>query len=651
LRPAHRPPEAAAPGRWRDGAGGLLLLAAAAATGLVAALLAALPSPAGRGRLARCAPPTRRRLLTTLLFLGAVGLRRPWDLRAYTGDGLALLTGRRRAYGYRHVERFLAEVAQAGGAAGLTDALAAWTAALWLPHPTNPPGAPGPFYIDGHRKAVYADALVPRGLVARYGKVLGCRALVLLHDAQGHPLLATTHRGDLHLTAGLPELLARYEAAAATSRLARVVVDREGMAAEFLGRLTAEGRTVITLLRADQYAGVESFTEVGAFVPLQHDRRGRVVREVAPARFCLARPDRPDEPVPLCVALVRDLRRRVPERPPRGDAPAQWTADLAGEARWWWEAGWEATPAPAPPVGPKLIPVVTTAPLAEAPELARTYFHRWPAQENAIRDFLIPLGIDTNHGYGKTPVVNSEVAKRRETLERRLANVRRWAERARDRCRRAGRRAERLRQQAKARGDVLYRELNARLDDLERQGLGDHRWRAAAKEQRAAIDADLDGLWARVNRVRVQSDQEFAKAERYCREQREVLRALEELTAGERAMHELDDRQDQVMTVCTVALANLAMWTRDCYFPARYARATWPRLAPFFRLPGQVVGGPDAVTVTLRPFNDRRLNRDLTELCTRVSEARLRLPDGRRLRFTVSSAQCPILNTQLQHVA
>jgi hypothetical protein len=28
------------------------------------------------------------------------------------------------------------------------------------------------------------------------GKILGCRELVVLHDADGHPLLATTHRGD-----------------------------------------------------------------------------------------------------------------------------------------------------------------------------------------------------------------------------------------------------------------------------------------------------------------------------------------------------------------------------------------------------------------------------------------------------------------------
>ena len=49
----------------------------------------------------------RRRLLLTLLFLGAVGIPRTWDLRGYTADGLALLTGRTRAYGYRYTETFL----------------------------------------------------------------------------------------------------------------------------------------------------------------------------------------------------------------------------------------------------------------------------------------------------------------------------------------------------------------------------------------------------------------------------------------------------------------------------------------------------------------------------------------------------------------
>jgi hypothetical protein len=58
----------------------------------------------------------------------------------------------------------------------------------------------------------------------------------------------------------------------------------------------------------------------------------------------------------------------------------------------------------------KLIPIVTTADTSDALELAQTYIHRWPAQENVIKDYLRPLGLDTNHGFAKTPVENSEVA-------------------------------------------------------------------------------------------------------------------------------------------------------------------------------------------------------------------------------------------------
>ena len=105
-------------------------------------------------------------------------------------------------------------------------------------------------------------------------------------------------------------------------------------------------------------------------------------------------------------------------------------------------------------------------------------------------------------------------------------------------------------------------------------------------------------------------------------------------------MYELDNRKDQVMTVCKVAAANLAMWVRDRYFPPSYAQATWKRLLPFFQLPGTITQDSTMVQVELRPFNDRALNRDLTILCERVNQASPRLPDGRRLSFTIHSTCC-----------
>lgn len=217
---------------WQEGAGNLLLLAAAHETGLLEALECAvrvgqaLPS----SRLAHSTRASRRRLVLTLLFLGAVGLRRTWDLRGYTGAGLALLRGRKCASSYRHAERFLREVTQAGGAEALTDALAAWTTRLWKPVAADGEPMVSAYYVDGHRKPVFSDCLLPRSVIGRTGKILGCRTLLLLHDDQGHPLLATTHRGDLHLTLGTPSLITRYETAASLMSLRRLVIDREGMA-------------------------------------------------------------------------------------------------------------------------------------------------------------------------------------------------------------------------------------------------------------------------------------------------------------------------------------------------------------------------------------------------------------------------------------
>ncbi len=71
------------------------------------------------------------------------------------------------------------------------------------------------------------------------------------------------------------------------------------------------------------------------------------------------------------------------------------------------------------------------------------------------------------------------------------------------------------------------------------------------------------------------------------------------------------------------------------YFPTTYAHATWQRLLPFFRLAGRVMREADIVQVELRPFNDRQLNRDLTEVCARVNQLQPALPDGRRLVLRV----------------
>jgi hypothetical protein len=377
---------------------------------------------------------------------------------------------------------------------------------------------------------------------------------------------------------------------------------------------------------------------------LSTDAHGQVIREVAPARITLPREDHPEAPLHLQVALIRDLRRIVPVRPDpeETEAPTRWDSDLPPNERTWWREDWQAIAAPAKATMPKLIPIVTTevSPTIDAVKLAQTYIHRWPAQENIIKDYLLPLGLDTNHGFAKIAVENSEVAKRRTHLEQRLARFKQWGQSAGKREAQVSRRRERLRTTWTLRSKELYQDLWAYQRTLEEQGVADYVLRRQVKERKAIADAELEQFRVKEWLAYEQCNAEFHKQERYCKEQREVLRALEDLKVQEKTMYELDQRKDQVMTVCKVVLANLAMWVRDRYFPASYAQATWKRLLPFFQLPGTISQDSAMVQVELRPFNDRALNRDLATLCERVNQASPRLPDGRRLSFTIRSTCC-----------
>jgi hypothetical protein len=169
-----------------------------------------------------------------------------------------LLTGRPQPYRYRHTERFLLQLSATQADQALTDALARWTAAVWQGGERSRE-ASSSFYVDGHRKPVYTTTLIPGGLIGRLGKIAGCRTLGLLHDEQGHPLLVTTHRGDVHLTQGLPQLLTSYEQVTESMHLNHLVVDREAMAADFLAQLSPQGRTLTTILKTNQYSGLDDF--------------------------------------------------------------------------------------------------------------------------------------------------------------------------------------------------------------------------------------------------------------------------------------------------------------------------------------------------------------------------------------------------------
>ncbi len=467
------------------------------------------------------------------------------------------------------------------------------------------------------------------------GKVLGCRELVVLHDAQAHPLLATTHRGDQHLTIGLPQMLHCYEQATGQTQVKRVVVDRDQMAAEFLAQLHQEGRQVVTLLRSDQYEGEGSFEQVGAWHAFRYNRAGQLICEVASARFTLPRPNALDPPVQVEVALIRDWRKLLMvEQADEAVAVQDWQADLAPQQQRFWEAGWQALPAPPVPTTPKLIPVITTGQGMEAVELAHTYFKRWNCQENALRDWLIPLNLDINHGYAKEQVVNSELVKRQRVTTGRQHRLEHLAQACRARLAQLKEQDQRLEEQAQANAQ-RRNELVVQVMYLEAASQTEEREYFPVKARHVATDWEVRQCKAKLEKHAVRRLRLLSKCEDYCLELRHVLRRQADLEAQARQMYELDHAKDQTMTLLKLGLANVGMWVRDQYFGESYQHCGWQRLLPFFQLGGWVTTTADEVQLELCAFNNRALVRDLEEVCRNVNTSGASLPDGRRLVVAV----------------
>jgi hypothetical protein len=91
-----------------------------------------------------------------------------------------------------------------------------------------------------------------------------------------------------------------------------------------------------------------------------------------------------------------------------------------------------------------------------------------------IKDYLLPLGLDINHGFAKVAVENSEVARKRTHLKQRQLRFQQWAQSAGKRETQASKRRERLRKEYKRRADELYRELGLYQSTLEQQGVADY---------------------------------------------------------------------------------------------------------------------------------------------------------------------------------
>jgi hypothetical protein len=264
------------------------------------------------------------------------------------------------------------------------------------------------------------------------------------------------------------------------------------------------------------------------------------------------------------VALIRDWRRLLPVESGSRAADDAWEADLTPHQRQFWEEGWQASPAPPVASTPKLIPVITTGKARDAVELAQTYFKRWNCQENNIRDWLIPLNLDINHGYAKEQVVNSELAKRQVVAQGRAQRLQQLAQACRARLGQLREQDEQLQAHVLAyeqhRNDLLIQ-----VSQFEEAGQTEERSYFPVKARQVAADWEVRQARTKLEKNALRRQRLMDKCEGYCRGLRQVLRHQEDLQAQARDMYELDHTKDQLMTLFKIGLANLGMWVRDHY--------------------------------------------------------------------------------------
>jgi hypothetical protein len=551
----------------------------------------------------------RERHLLTLVVMPGLGLFRPYDLNTYTGTALGLLTERHRPYSADDMEHFVLSCVRIGWTEPLSAAVAAWATQLWATSDPSESDAPTYLYWDWHVKAVYSGYHVPRTKHGTSDRIVGARKQLMLHDATGHLLFMRTYRGDTHLIDGMVDGTVHYEGLAESQRLTHQIFDREGLSVAHFKDLLGgeERRQFITCLKSNQYEGVDSFELSSSFAPFRHDKHGQVVQEIAEASYVLKDRRAGEDDLPLRAIL---LRKPIDETDDQADDEA------------------------------RLHIVVTSDWETPAAGIARRYRDRYPKQENAIRDWWLPLGGDVNVGYDKREVENSELAKRKTGLEARLKTLKRHITACQSRLQSAQRQHQKHAERYQAEWQAARQSLQKAIQRRDAQGdaaLAIYRW-AQAEETR--IQEQMAPQRARVKAAAERIEKEQGKQQRYCEEQLREKQALAEVTQKmtDCPMYELDDRKDQLSSALRLCLSNALQWLRNTVFPDSYVNATYKTLAPFVQMGGFVIKHPDRIQVFLDGFWQSAKQRDLEVVVERCNAQSFTALDGRPLWFSICPA-------------
>jgi len=545
----------------------------------------------------------RERRLLTWLMMFVLELFKPRTLDTYSGTALGLVTGRGRPYSADEMEHAILSFVRMGWTELLTIDVARWATLLWADNPQTERSAKY-LYWDWHVKAVYSDYHIPRTKHGTRQRIIGARKQLMLHDGAGHLLFMRTYRGDTHLIEGMVDGTVYYEGQVQAAKLTHQIFDREGLSVvHFKTMLDADHpRQFITCLRSNQYSGVDSFESVTTFEPFRYDKEGNVIQKIAEGIYEMN--DRRKEEANLRLRAIL-LRKEKDAQEEDEDVCLQ----------------------------------VIITPDWDTPttKIAELYRGRYPKQENAIRDWWIPLGGDVNIGYDKHPVENSELARQKEDLEERLERLERYIPACEARMQCAQRRYDKHAAQYQVEWDAAQHILQEAVQQRQAQGemaWDLHQW---AKSEEARIEEELHAQ--QIDAAVEQIERERKKQQRYRQEQQQKQQDLTKTieAMAQHPMYELDDRKDQLSSALRLCLISALQWLRDTVFPDSYAHATYETVKTFIQRGGFVIEHLHSIEVRLDGFWQSAKQRDLEELVSRCNARQFTAPDGRPLRFGICS--------------
>jgi hypothetical protein len=385
------------------------------------------------------------------------------------------------------------------------------------------------------------------------------------------------------------------------------IFDREGLSLALFDEFESRKnkKYFITLLRSNQYKGVEDFEIVEDFKPFKKEKRNgetKVTQWVADARKELKDKDTKKK-LTVRVALVK--------KPVKGRE--------------------------------KLIAIITNLTEKEEPDIARItrlYFDRWPNQENIFKDMKNAIKGDSNHGYKKESVENRVVLRKKKELETNLRGINKKIPAAEKEVKKLNEEIERMKKVYESQKKTLLssrRELHNKI-------------RFEGPEKREILLKDLKSEEDRLLRLSEgypkfiqQSESNLKNQEKHLKSlnsQREKKeRELKSLNLEE-ALFDMNTEKDHIMSNFKILLTNLSRYAQEQYFPMKkeYQDATLETMMKtFYRQDGYVKTRKTKVEVTLHSYDKPELQEAAEYACMKFNNSNLYTLAGQKITMCVES--------------